>query len=145
MKTSDRGITMIKSFEGLSMEAYRCAAGIWTIGYGHTKGVRTGQRVTQEEAEALLHDDICDAEGAVSQCGILNQNQFDALVSFVFNVGLGAFGTSTLKKMVAANPNDTLIKNEMMKWKYATVNGRKVVLPSLQSRRIKEAELYFTK
>lgn len=145
MKTSDRGITMIKSFEGLSLEAYRCAAGIWTIGYGHTKGVRTGQRVTQEEAEALLCDDICDAEGAVSQCGILNQNQFDALVSFVFNVGLGAFGTSTLKKMVAANPNDTLIKNEIMKWKYATVNGRKVVLPSLQSRRIKEAELYFTK
>ena len=145
MKTSDRGITMIKSFEGHSLEAYRCAAGIWTIGYGHTKGVRTGQRVTQEEAEALLRDDICDAEGAVSQCGILNQNQFDALVSFVFNVGLGAFGTSTLKKMVAANPNDTLIKNEMMKWKYATVNGRKVVLPSLQSRRIKEAELYFTK
>lgn len=145
MKTSDRGITMIKSFEGLSLEAYRCAAGIWTIGYGHTKGVRTGQRVTQEEAEALLRDDICDAEGAVSQCGILNQNQFDALVSFVFNVGLGAFGTSTLKKMVAANPNDTLIKSEMMKWKYATVNGRKVVLPSLQSRRIKEAELYFTK
>lgn len=145
MKTSDRGITMIKSFEGLSLEAYGCAAGIWTIGYGHTKGVRTGQRVTQEEAEALLRDDICDAEGAVSQCGILNQNQFDALVSFVFNVGLGAFGTSTLKKMVAANPNDTLIKSEMMKWKYATVNGRKVVLPSLQSRRIKEAELYFTK
>ena len=145
MKTSDRGITMIKSFEGLSLEAYRCAAGIWTIGYGHTKGVRTWQRVTQEEAEALLRDDICDAEGAVSQCGILNQNQFDALVSFVFNVGLGAFGTSTLKKMVAANPNDTLIKNEMMKWKYATVNGRKVVLPSLQSRRVKEAELYFTK
>jgi len=145
MKTSDRGIEMIKGFEGLCLEAYRCAAGVWTIGYGHTGNVEPGRKITEAQAERLLALDLMFPEIEVSRCGILGQNQFDALVSFVFNVGLGAFRSSTLKKMVAANPDDPNIRNEIMKWKYATVNGRKVVLPSLQSRRTKEAGLYFTK
>lgn len=145
MKTSDKGIEMIKGFEGLCLEAYRCAAGVWTIGYGHTKGVRANQWISKEVAEDWLRTDLDYIERNLSEMRPLRQNQFDALVSFVFNVGLGAFRSSTLKKMVAANPDDPNIKNEIMKWKYATVNGRKVVLPSLQSRRTKEAGLYFTK
>lgn len=136
---------MIKAFEGLRLEAYRCAAGVWTIGYGHTQGVSQGRRITESEAEALLRLDLVTAETAVSQYGALRQNQFDALVSFAFNVGAGAFRSSTLRRMVVKNPDDAAIYTEILKWKYITVKGVKKVDQGLEKRRIREAELYFTK
>lgn len=145
MKTSDSGIEMIRGFEGLRLKAYRCAAGVWTIGYGHTRGVAPGDVITKAEAEKMLASDLLIPEAEVSRCGSLRQNQFDALVSFVFNAGYAAFRSSTLKKMVMNNPDDKAIYNEIMKWKYITVNGVKKVLPGLEKRRIKEAEMYFTR
>ncbi|MCQ2309120.1 MAG: lysozyme [Bacteroidales bacterium] len=145
MKTSDRGMEMIKDFEGLRLEAYRCAAGVWTIGYGHTRGVAPGDVITKAEAEKMLASDLLIPEAEVSRCGSLVQNRFDALVSFVFNVGYAAFRSSTLKKMVMKNPDDKAIYSEMMKWKYVTVNGVRKVLPGLEKRRAKEAGMYFSK
>lgn len=143
MKTSDKGIEMIKGFEGLRLEAYKCAAGVWTIGYGHTYCVKEGQRMSKEEAEDYLRCDLGYIERNLSVMRPLNQNQFDALVSLVFNIGISSFKSSTLRKMVVKDPNDRAIYNEILKWRYITVNGVKKVLPGLEKRRIKEAELYF--
>lgn len=102
MKTSQKGIDLIKKFEGCRLEAYRCPAGIWTIGYGHTKGVKDGQKITQEQAEELLRDDLRVYEQAVESCVKvpINQNQFDALVSFCYNCGAEALRTSTLLRLL---------------------------------------------
>lgn len=90
--------------------AYRCPAGVWTVGYGHTSGVVPGMVITKEQAEELLRQDIATAEKIVSaECPNLRQCQFDALVSFVFNVGGGNFRKSTLLKKVRANSDDNLI------------------------------------
>jgi lysozyme len=94
------GLALVKAYEGLKLEAYRDTSGIWTIGYGHTAGVKPGDSISAERAELLLEADLIEAERAVS--GLvkvpLNDNQFSALVSFVFNVGAGAFANSTLLK-----------------------------------------------
>src|SRR5688572_10393074 len=100
MKISDHGLDLIRRFEGLKLRAYRCPAGIWTIGYGHTgPEVRPGLRVTREEAETLLRADAGTFDEAVRQiAGPATQGQHDALVSFAFNLGLGALMSSTLLK-----------------------------------------------
>lgn len=90
MKTSQRGINLIKQFEGLRLTAYRCPAGVYTIGYGHTKGVKRGMTITDEDATNYLTTDLRNSEKAVERYdGIYhwNQNEFDALVSFTFNCG----------------------------------------------------------
>lgn len=90
MKTSQRGINLIKEFEGLRLTAYRCPAGVYTIGYGHTRGVKRGMKITEEEASAFLAADLRKSEKAVERYdGIYhwNQNEYDALVSFTFNCG----------------------------------------------------------
>jgi len=141
MKISDNGIELIKKHEGLRLEAYLCPAGKWTIGYGHTKGVKPGQVVTKEEAERLLREDLIVVENEINRHNLnINQNQFDALASFVYNVGVGNFRTSTLLKKIKANPNDKTIANEFKRWVYS--NGKK--LPGLVKRREEEAKLYFT-
>ena len=90
MKISQNGIDLIKKYEGLRLEAYLCPADIWTIGYGHTAGVRKGMTITEEQAEAYLRKDCESSEKAVNALGKkLNQNQFDALVSFTFSCGAG--------------------------------------------------------
>lgn len=142
MVTSESGIRMIKSFEGLRMEAYRCPAGILTIGYGHTGNVREGQVCTEKEAEMWLIEDIREAEKAVSNIKasrLLRQNEFDALVSFAFNVGIKAFKGSTLYRKVLANPDNPTIRDEFERWTYA--KGK--LLPGLVSRRNIEADMYF--
>ena len=141
MRTSRKGIEFIKAHEGLRLDAYLCPAGVPTIGYGHTHGVKMGDRITEEQAEKFLIDDLIVAETEVNRYGFdLTQNQFDALVSFVFNVGVGNFRSSTLLKRLKANPNDPDIANQFKKWVY--VNGK--VLPGLVRRRNDEAKLYFT-
>ena len=113
MKTSNNGIELIKRHEGLRLNAYKCTSGKLTIGYGHTKGVKIGQTITKEEAERLLREDLIVAENEINRHNLnLNQNQFDALVSFVFNVGIGNFQTSTLLKKIKLDPNNKSIENE---------------------------------
>ena len=90
MKTSQRGINLIKQFEGVRLTAYKCPAGVYTIGYGHTRGVKRGMKITEEEACAYLTDDLLNSEKAVERYDSVyhwNQNEFDALVSFTFNCG----------------------------------------------------------
>ena len=90
MKTSQRGINLIKQFEGVRLTAYKCPAGVYTIGYGHTRGVTRGMKITEEEASAFLAADLRNSEKAVERYDTIyhwNQNEFDALVSFTFNCG----------------------------------------------------------
>ena len=90
MKTSQRGINLIKQFEGVRLTAYKCPAGVYTIGYGHTRGVKRGMRITEEEASAYLTADLLNSEKAVERYDSVyhwNQNEYDALVSFTFNCG----------------------------------------------------------
>lgn len=141
MKTSSRGIELIKRHESLIQTAYLDPVGIWTIGYGHTGGVKSGDVVSEAQAEQLLREDLSTAERAVNSHGLrLNQNQFDALVSFTFNCGSGNLARSTLLKKVKRNPNDPTIADEFRKWKYG--GGR--VLPGLVKRREEELKLYFS-
>ena len=94
-KIGQAGLALIKQYEGCRLAAYRCAAGVWTIGYGHTAGVHSGMTITQAQADAYLQQDIAKFEGYVNNPAYvpiteqLNQNQFDALVSFAFNLGAG--------------------------------------------------------
>ena len=142
MKITNEGINLIKKFEGLRLEAYLCPAGVWTIGYGHTKGVKKGQVITQLEADNLLKEDLSSFEKGVTSLikSNINQNQFDSLVSFAYNLGLSNLKSSTLLKKVNANPNDRTIVDEFIKWIYA---GGKP-LEGLKRRRQAEAYLYFS-
>lgn len=141
MKTSKNGLELICRYEGFRKEAYRCSAGVWTIGYGHTgPEVCSGLTTTREEALQWLKRDVAWAEEAVNAEGLsLNQDQFDALVSFVFNVGAGNFRCSTLLKMIRANSSYPEIRTEFARWN--KVKGS--VLPGLVLRRKEEADLYF--
>lgn len=142
MKTSSKGIELIKKHEGFRNKAYKCPADVWTIGYGHTSGVNSGDVITAMEGERLLRHDLTYAEAVVNdQRVVLSQNQFDALVSLVFNIGSGNFAKSTLLRKLRQNPNDPSIADEFKRWKYA---GGKV-LPGLVKRRNDEAQLYFEK
>lgn len=141
MKASERAYSLIRQFEGLRLTAYKCPAGVWTIGYGHTSGVVQGIAITKEQAEECLRQDIATAENIVNaECRNLRQCQFDALVSFVFNVGGRNFRKSTLLKKIKANPDDNSIMDEFLRWVYS----KGVVLPGLQKRRLAEMRLYFS-
>lgn len=135
MKTSDRGISLIKSFEGCRLTAYLCPAGVWTIGYGHTAGVTQGQTITQAQADTFLKADLEKYEKYVTATGLtLNQNQFDALVSFTYNCGAG-----NLKKLIA---NRTLSEIAEAMLLYNKGGGK--VLAGLVRRRNAERELFLT-
>jgi lysozyme len=133
---------MIKKHEGLRLVSYLCPAGVWTIGYGHTLTAREDQTITQEQAVKLLVKDLRHAEGVVNNYNLdINQNQFDALVSFVFNIGSGNFARSTLLRKAIKNAQDATIADEFRRWNKA--GGRP--LPGLTKRREEEAQLYFEK
>lgn len=139
---TNQGLELIKSFEGLRLKAYKCPAGVWTIGYGHTKGVKEGDVITEQEAEDMLKKDVVGFEINVRGAVIpnLNDHQYDALTSFAYNVGLGNFRKSTLLRLI--NSGITAredITNQFMRWVYA--GGKK--LTGLVRRRTAEAELYF--
>lgn len=137
-------IELIKRYEGLSLTAYQCPAGIWTIGWGHTRTVRQGDVITSEEAENLLRNDVAEISKQLDKwCGQydvkLSGNQRSALISFIFNVGFGAFKHSTLWKLVRVNPCDAAISQQFARWKYA--DGK--LMSGLMRRRRDEAMLYF--
>lgn len=142
MKTSEKIKNMIKAWEGCRLTAYRCPAGVWTIGYGHTEGVKAGMKITQQRADELFEEEIEKFERQVRPlvAGVtLNQNQYDALVSLAYNIGVGALSRSTLLKKVKANPNDPTIRESFNQW----IRGGGKVLPGLQRRRKTEANHYF--
>ena len=149
MKLDKSGYDLIKSFEGLSLKPYKCSAGIATIGFGNTyyennvKVQMSDAVITKQRAEDLLK--LNADRFAVKVSSIvhkpINQNQFNALVSFAYNVGSGALASSTLLKLVNINPNDAMIAKEFLKWNKA---GGKPI-QGLTNRRIKESALYFTK
>lgn len=142
MKISDKGLSLIKNAEGLKLKAYKCPAGVWTIGYGHTKIAYEGMAITKEFADSLLRNDVQGAENCVNNTGLtFTQNQFDALVSFVYNIGCGAFTKSTLLNKIRENATPDQIKSEFRRWIYA---GGKV-LKGLADRREKEIDLFFSK
>ena len=141
MKTSPKGIALIKEFEGLRLKAYKCPGGVWTIGYGHTAGVKPGMVISEAQAEEYLIADLIASEKYLNDLRLaINQNQFDALISFIYNVGTCNFSRSTLLRKVRANPQDNSIMDEFLRWVYS--KGR--VLPGLQRRRLAEMKLYFS-
>jgi lysozyme len=141
MKATNYATLLIKSFEQLRLNSYLCPAGVWTIGYGHTDGVNQGMLITEKTADAFLKQDIRNAEHSINQMDAeLTQEQFDALVSFVFNVGVRAFNVSTLRKKILKYPNDPSIADEFRRWVYA---GDKK-LPGLIKRREQEIKLYYS-
>ena len=139
-RINQAGIDLIKHFEGMMLTAYKCPAGIWTIGIGHTgPDVSEGLTITEPRAIDLLHRDLNDSETAVMQqiTVPLNDNQFAALVSFTFNCGAGALNKSTLRKKLNAGEYSA-VPAELMKW----VRGGGKVLSGLVKRRTAEAELW---
>ena len=124
MYITDLAFQKIKEFEGCRLQAYQDAAGIWTIGYGHTYGVRPGDRISQQYAEDLLKEDIEHAERqlmALHDSEILNMTpqQLDAVVSFVFNLGIKRWQYSTLRRCIMLGKPKEVIRKEWMKWVYA--------------------------
>ena len=141
MKASVDAYKLIKQFEGLRLKAYLCPAGIWTIGYGHTSGVSPNSFITIQEADEYLHRDVATIEMQLNKLNLsLRQCQWDAIVSFVFNVGMGNFKASTLLAKIRINPDDNSIIDEFLRWVYA--NGK--VMRGLQKRRLTEMKLYFS-
>lgn len=139
MTTSNQGKNLIKEAEGLRLDAYRCPAGIPTIGWGHTKGVKLGQHITVQQAEDMLVEDIAPIERLLNGLKInFRQEQFDALVSWIFNFGEGKFKGSTMYKRIIANAKDEEITDQLVKWIYS--DGRP--LPGLIKRRVAEANLF---
>ena len=141
MEASEILIGKLKEFEGLRLEAYRDARGVLTIGYGHTgKDVRAGDRITPFYAGQLLRNDLGATEAAVRRLRVARtQGQFDALVSFAFNLGIGRLQGSTLLKVIRAGGSRNQIRREFRRWVYA---GDKR-LPGLERRREWEAERFF--
>lgn len=145
MEINKAGKDLIKRFEGCKLKAYKCPAGVWTIGYGNTfyedgTKVKEGDVITQERAEELFDIIISDF---VRMTDVLvksdvTENNFSALVSFTFNVGTGNLKRSTLLRKVNANPKDPSIRAEFMKW----TRANNVVLKGLVRRREAEAKLY---
>lgn len=137
MKTSENGINLIKQFEGCRLKAYKCAAGVWTIGYGHTSGVKATDVITQEKAEEYLKTDLEKFEKNVEKYNAKygwNRNEFDALVSFAFNIG-------SIDKLTAngTRSRETITEKILA---YNKVGGK--VLAGLTERRKAERELFLT-
>ena len=149
MKLDSKGYELIKTFEGLSLKPYLCSAKVPTIGYGntfYTNGIKVKMSdapITKEKADEMLKVIADSFALKVSKIvpNNLTQNQFNALVSFAFNLGVQALSNSTLLRLVKINPNDGNIAKEFLRWNKA---GGKVI-DGLTKRRIKESALYFTK
>lgn len=141
MRISLNGIAFIKDNEGYSNKAYKDTAGIWTIGYGHTgDNVTSTSKVTPVLASAYLREDIYTAEKALAGFK-LNQNQYDALVSFVYNIGVDAFKDSTMRKFLVKGDFD-LASTQFQRWNKVTKGGIKIVDKGLTNRRAREKELF---
>lgn len=147
MITSQKGINLIKKWEKFKPTAYLCPAGVPTIGYGSTmwtdgRKVRLGQTVTLQDAEKLMAYFLANVIHFIPDN--VNQKQFDALCSLIYNIGVSNFRKSTLLKMVKENPDNEDIRDEFMKWTLHRKNGQLVQSNGLKNRRKEEADLYFS-
>ena len=134
----------IKAFEGCKLQAYEDAAGVWTIGYGHTYGVRPGDRISQQYADMLLEEDIENVERQLialndPQVGEWTKAQLDAVVCFVFNLGIQRWQSSTLRRCIMLRKSEKRIRAEWLRWVHA---GGKT-LPGLVKRRQWECDRFF--
>ena len=143
MNISKEGIALIKNFEGCELTAYKCAAGVWTIGYGHTKDVKENDVITKEEADALLEKELEEytnyVNNAVTQP--LNQNQIDSMVSWTYNLGPSNLKSSTALKLLNLAEYEG-VPAQLKRWNKATVNGERKVLDGLVRRREAEALMF---
>ncbi len=141
--TATAGLELIKKYEGLRLEAYKCPAGIWTIGYGSTgPDIVEGLKITKNQAEERLKNYLVNLERNINKLGLpINQNQFDALVSFGYNVGFGNLRISTLLKKVKEKAPAEEITEQFIRWNKAA--GRELL--GLTKRRKEEAALFNTK
>lgn len=134
---SDELVEAVKGFEGCKLKAYQDSAGVWTIGYGHTGGVKQGQRITEAEAESFLRQDMAAAAMYVNRQQVCRtQGQFDALTDFAFNLGTGSLAHSTLLYYIRIGKPAAEIQAQFRRWVYA---GKKK-LPGLVKRREWEAK-----
>lgn len=141
MKPSIYAFLLIQDFEQLQLKSYRCPAGVWTIGWGHTRGVTRNMSITRSQAEEYLRQDVSRIETELATHHLtLNQSQYDAIVSLVFNIGAVAFARSTLLRKLKANPDDPSIADEFRRWIYC--KGQ--VLDGLKRRREQEIKLYYS-
>ena len=153
MRTSEKGLQSIIAFEGIELDAYRCPSGIWTIGVGHTGSVdgvpvSAGMKITESVAMDILNEDIKRFEKYLnrqSYIGNLTQGMFDALISFIFNVGISAFETSTMRRMLCANEPIEEVAKQFPKWVFGTVNGKKMRLSGLVKRREAERLMFLSR
>ena len=140
------GLNLIKSFEGCKLTAYQDVAGIWTIGYGHTRGVTAGMVFTQQQADQALADDLLSTETSVDravQAVTTTDNRFAAMVSLTYNIGSGNFASSTvLREHLAGNTQAAAAA--FLLWNKATINGVLQVVAGLTRRRPDEQALYLT-
>ena len=142
MRISHLAFEKIKSFEGCRLRAYQDAAGVWTIGYGHTRDVRRGDQITQFTAEEYLRMDIAECVAQIETLGLeLSLPQLDALVSFVFNLGIGRLRRSTLLRYIREGRSADAIKKQFRAWVYAGKPPRK--LKGLVTRREWESNRFF--
>jgi lysozyme len=150
LKISPSGINLIKQFEGLhkqtvegDVRAYRCVAGRWTLGWGHTQGVRSGKRATIEQCEEYLLEDLREVGQYINALVEvpLNQAHFDSLSCFIFNLGGNAFKKSTLLKKLNKGEYDE-VPAQLLRWNKARVDGVLTSLPGLTRRRAAEAALF---
>lgn len=139
MKASQTLINAIKRFEGCRLEAYQDSAGVWTIGYGHTAGVKRGDRINTLQAEAFLRQDLTRFEAEASKVrSCTAQGRFDAVVDFMYNCGVANFNSSTLKKYIEAGRPAWECQEQFLRW--VNAGGRK--LGGLVTRRIWEANRF---
>lgn len=159
-RTSENGKKLVEHFEGRFNKAYLCPAGVWTIGIGHTKGVKMGDTATDEQIDKWFYEDIMVREMHVNDLHLkIAQNQFDALVSFVFNLGVGRLKESMLLKMIKVYPLNPEIRYQFSRWNKALAKkdgkdndhdglidepGELEPLEGLIKRRASEAEMYFS-
>ena len=145
MRTSPAGLDLIKAHEGYRSKAYLCPAGVWTIGYGHTRGVKPGMTCTKEQAHEWLMEDVKGSEHAVLYLvkSPLTQGQFDALVSFVFNLGGGALEQSTLLRRLNEG-NYAAAADQFPRWNKARDPDTGILreLNGLTARRADERALF---
>lgn len=142
METSDRGLGLIKQFEGCRLTAYKAVPTekYWTIGYGHYGAdVKPGQTITQARAEVLLEQDVRPIEQLLNRMGVnFRQGQFDSLVSWIYNLGAGNFNNSTMKKYIMQRRKDEEITDQLVKW--VSCWGKPLL--GLKKRRVAEANLW---
>ncbi len=138
--TSEELFNKIKEFEGLRLKAYLCPGGVWTIGYGHTEGVLKGDRISEQQAEEWLREDIMRFETEVLKLKVCKyQGQLDALVDFAFNCGIKALKESTLLRHIKSKMPREVVAREFRKWCYA---GKKRV-KGLMTRRMWEISRFY--